>query len=131
MLLRPRLDRLEVIIFGQLGEGLAPIMSDRAGFFPDIFKETGEVRSEVVAAPALKFFEEIGRPIGARHFQTIAEHRVRRVFAQRVQERFTDHPQVLLDGFASVVIEHQSPRAVSRRRVLGPRGTRNQKFRLG
>ena len=48
------------------------------------------------------------RPVRAGHFQAVAENRVRRVLAEGLQQRSPVDLQVLVDGRAAVMVQHEA-----------------------
>ena len=112
MRLAPALETRVEIIVEHLGAGLAPVVPDVGGASePKSPNKRRQQRPQVVAAAFLEFGEEIRRPVLAADFEAVAEHRVRWIRAARLDLRFGDVPDELLNHRRAVVVHHVALRA--------------------
>ncbi len=69
------------------------------------------MRLQIISAAPLKFGEEVRRPIGTVHLQAVTENGIGRISSKGLHEFFTDSVEVMFDGGAAVMIEHEAFRA--------------------
>ncbi len=78
------------------------------GLVADVAGQRGQIGRQIVSAALLKLLQEIAGPVRAVDFQAVAEDGIRRILAHRLQHRFADEFQMVIDGRAVVVIEHKA-----------------------
>ena len=108
MSVRPRLNGLEIVIFGEFGEGLAPVVADSGALAAHAGDERRQVRRKIVTSPFLKFREEVARPVGAVYFETVAEDGVRWLISKRGEKMIRDRGEMILNCGLVVVVEDEA-----------------------
>src|SRR4029077_3733390 len=110
--LRPGAQRRKKALVGELGQCLAPVVTDRSGFRRGVAgsacDEQGQMRREVVAAASLEFSKQVGRPVGAVIFETVAEHGVWRLIGKGGHQAVTDGAKMRGDRGGIVVVENEA-----------------------
>ena len=66
------------------------------------------MRRQVVPSPLLKFFQQIGSPIGSIILQAVTEYRIRRMVPEGFHQAITNSVKVRLNGSLVIVIEDKS-----------------------
>src|SRR5579871_705369 len=108
MLRCPSVQRLQVIVVGEFGESLAPIVPDCRRIGSSIANQSQQVWSEVIASSPLKLPQEFRRPVGSVVFQAITEHCVRRLITERTHHAVSNLVKMGFDRIPIVVIENKS-----------------------
>ena len=80
-------------------------MADGLGLRRSTGEKLGQMRDQVVAAALEEFRGKVWRPVGAFHFERIRKDGVRRLRAERGDQRLATSSQMLIDGGAGEVVE--------------------------
>jgi hypothetical protein len=96
--LRQFLEGGDEVIVENFRDRLTPVLADVERLRAEVAEQRGQQRLQIIAAPFLKFREEIRRPVFARHFQAVAENRIRRIRPARIDRRLGDFFDELPDG---------------------------------
>ncbi len=104
----PVIHRGEVALVHQFRLGQRPVALERARLLALAMKDRRQVRQNVVAAALPEFLGEVGGPVAAVDLEAVREHRVGRLLAEGLQQRFGHGLEVVLDRLAVQVVEHEA-----------------------
>src|SRR2546430_5907045 len=108
VLRRPLSNRNQVALVNQLGKCLAPVVPHGGGHGSNILYQCGQVGCQIVTAPIPELFQQVVSPVGAIHFEAVAEYGIRRSLSECRHQTFANSVQVVFDGCSIKVVENKT-----------------------
>ncbi len=105
MRFRPVIDRRQVAVFGQFGQGQGPIVTDIRALWR-VIKQIEQVRRQVISPALVKLGQQVVGPVGAVNLQAVTEYRVGRMVAKGRHQAVGNRMEMVLHGIGAHMIQH-------------------------